>query len=163
MGGMDGGTGLRAAGRLPGSHDALDEAFALHDQLAWPFERARTAMCFGEVLRRNRRRTRAREQLRTALDIFERLGAEPWARRTRAELEATGGHAGAHRVSSSIHLTPQELQVALAVADGATNAEVAASLFLSAKTIEYHLSKIYRKAGLSSRDQLAGLIAAHAP
>ena len=159
-------TAARVCGLLDASMAAtthFDEAFALHDQLAWPFERARTAMCFGEVLRRNRGRTRAREQLRAALDIFERLGAEPWARRTRAELEATGGHAGAHRVGASVHLTPQELQVALAVAEGATNAEVAASLFLSAKTIEYHLSKIYRKAGLSSRDQLAGLIAAHAP
>lgn len=158
-------TAARVHGLRDGSLDAtahFRDALALHDQLAWPFERARTAMCFGEVLRRNRRRTEARGQLRAALDGFERLGAEPWAQRTRAELEATGGHAGAHRVSSSVHLTPQELQVALAVADGATNAEVAASLFLSAKTIEYHLSKIYRKAGLSSRDQLADLIAAHA-
>jgi len=159
-------TAARVCGLRDGTLDAtvhFREALALHDQLAWPFERARTAMCFGEVLRRSRRRTEAREQLRAALDCFERLGAEPWAQRTRAELEATGGHAGAHRVSASVHLTPQELQVALAVAEGATNAEVAASLFLSAKTIEYHLSKIYRKAGLSSRDQLADLIAAHAP
>jgi DNA-binding CsgD family transcriptional regulator len=159
-------TVARVCGLRDGTLDAtaqFREALALHDQLAWPFERARTAMCFGEVLRRNRRRTEAREQLRAALDCFERLGAEPWAQRTRAELEATGGHADAHRVSASVHLTPQELQVALAVAEGATNAEVAAALFLSAKTIEYHLSKIYRKAGLSSRDQLADLIAAHAP
>jgi len=159
-------TAARVCGLLDASLAStahFDEAFAQHGHVAWPFERARTAMCFGEVLRRNRRRTQARDQLRAALDIFERLGAEPWAQRTRAELEATGGHAAAHRVSASVHLTPQELQVALAVAEGATNAEVAASLFLSAKTIEYHLSKIYRKAGLSSRDQLAGLVAAHAP
>ncbi len=155
----------RVSGLLDGSHRAaahFEQAMALHDRLAWPFERARTALCHGEVLRRTRRRAEARVRFRAALATFEQLGATPWAERARAELGATGERVTSHRVNAALHLTPQELQVALVVAEGATNAEAAASLFLSTKTIEYHLSKIYRKAGLSSRDQLAGLVGAPA-
>jgi DNA-binding CsgD family transcriptional regulator len=153
----------RVSGLLDGSRAATDHferAHALHEQLAWPFERARTALCHGEVLRRTGRRAEARVQFRAALATFDQLGAAPWAVRARAELGATGERVTSHRVNAALHLTPQELQVALVVAEGATNAEAAASLFLSTKTIEYHLSKIYRKAGLSSRDQLAELVEA---
>lgn len=143
--------------------DHFEEALALHEQLAWPFEHARTALCFGEVLRRNRRRAEARPHLRQALQTFEKLGAQSWADRTRAELRATGERVATHRMVAdrTVQLTPQELQVALAVAEGATNQEAAAALFLSPKTIEYHLSKIYRKAGLSSREELPDLVASH--
>ena len=155
----------RIEGLLDGTLDGsehFERALALHGDLVWPFEQARTALCYGEVLRRNRQRAGARVQLREALRIFEQLNAVPWADRARAELRATGEHTRSHRRSAAFELTPQELQVALIVADGATNQEVAAALFLSTKTIEYHLSKIYRKAGVSSRDQLAGLIARQA-
>lgn len=157
-------TAARVRGLSDGTLDAaerFEEALALHDQLDWPFERARTALCYGEVLRRNRRRSQARAHFHEALQTFDKLGARPWADRTRAELRATGERVRPHRTTASLPLTPQELQVALVVADGATNQEAAASLFLSTKTIEYHLSKIYRKAGLSSRDELAGLVTNH--
>jgi DNA-binding CsgD family transcriptional regulator/tetratricopeptide (TPR) repeat protein len=146
----------------PAAMEHFDAALDLHEMLSWPFERARTLLCYGEVLRRNRRRADARTRLRTALDLFTQLGAATWAERARVELEATGERITSHVVGDDVKLTPQELQVALAVSEGATNAEAAASLFLSAKTVEYHLSKIYRKAGLSSRDELAELMAAAA-
>jgi ATP/maltotriose-dependent transcriptional regulator MalT len=136
-------------------------ALAWHDRVQMPFERARTELVLGERLRRARRRADAREPLQRALAVFERLGAEPWAARTRTELTATGGEfARASEVSPADELTPHELQVALLVADGLTNREAAAALFLSPKTIEHHLSIIYRKLGLRSRAQLAALLAA---
>lgn len=158
-------TGARVRGMSDGTLAAtshFEHALALHEKLTWPFEHARTALCFGEVLRRNRRRVEARPHFRLALRTFETLNAYPWAERTRAELRATGERVTAHRLTTGrdVQLTPQELQVALTVADGATNQEAAAALFLSPKTVEYHLSKIYRKAGLSSRDELAALVAA---
>ena len=141
------------------SHATL--ALAWHDRVEMPFERARTELVVGERLRRARRRADARIPLQRALETFERLGAEPWAARTRTELTATGGEfAREHEVSPADELTPHELQVALLVADGLTNREVAAALFLSPKTIEHHLSIIYRKLGLRSRAQLAALLAA---
>ena len=92
-----------------------------------------------------------------ALAVFERLGAEPWAERARGELRATGGPTGsAAPAIATDELTAQELQIALQVAQGRTNREVAAALFLSAKTIEYHLGSIYRKLGIRRRGELAG-------
>ncbi|MDW5596213.1 helix-turn-helix transcriptional regulator, partial [Conexibacter stalactiti] len=97
---------------------------------------------------------------RRALHVLERLGAEPWARRARSELRATGGRAAEPAAATPVEeLTPHELQVALLVAGGRTNREVGAALFLSAKTIEHHLSAIYRKLGLRSRTQLAAMLA----
>ncbi|WP_306214417.1 helix-turn-helix transcriptional regulator [Actinoplanes sp. RD1] len=124
-----------------------------------PFEKARTHLAYGERLRRTKQRAQAREHLRAALEIFERLGARPWADRTRTELRATGTTVAATEPALP-GLTPQELQVALVVARGATNHEAAATLFLSQKTIEYHLSNIYRKANIKSRTELAALTAA---
>ncbi|HEU4658250.1 MAG TPA: LuxR C-terminal-related transcriptional regulator, partial [Capillimicrobium sp.] len=135
-------------------------ALRWHDRVAMPFERARTELVLGERLRRARRRADARAPLESALAVFERIGAEPWARRARTELQAIGGRTRAHVAGPVEQLTPHELQVALLVADGLTNREVAAALFLSPKTIEHHLSAIYRKLDLRSRAQLSALLAA---
>ncbi|MGH3911858.1 MAG: LuxR C-terminal-related transcriptional regulator, partial [Pseudonocardiaceae bacterium] len=133
---------------------AFTEALQWHEWARQPFEQARTQLCFGEFLRRHRRLTQARQVLTETLGAFTRLGAKSWAQRTEAELRATGLASRPRRERSTTQLTPQELQVALVVADGATNVEAAAQLFLSAKTIEYHLSNIYRKLGIRSRAQL---------
>ena len=127
-------------------------------QQASPFELGRTELCHGERLRRARRAREARERLRSALERFEALGAEPWAARARAELRAAGGAVGAARQAPTRELTPQELEVALAVARGATNREVASALFVSPKTIEVHLSRIFRKLGVRSRTELAKFV-----
>ncbi len=143
--------------------EAFEEQFAaalaLHEQTPTPFERARTELCLGERRRRTGRRADAREPLRSALQAFERLGASPWAERAAAELAASGETARRRDPSAAEQLTPQELQVALIVAQGATNREVGAALFLSPKTIETHLSRIYRKLGVRSRTELAALLA----
>src|SRR5207245_11783182 len=102
---------------------AFAEALEWHDHTPTPFERARTELCLGERLRRSRRRSDAREPLRAALETFERLGADPWAERARVELGASGETARRRDPSAAGQLTPQELQVALAVAQGATNRE----------------------------------------
>jgi DNA-binding CsgD family transcriptional regulator len=137
------------AGRLFG------RALALHDGRPAPFEHARTELCFGERLRRARRRSDAREHLRRALGTFERLGAAPWAERARRELAASGERARRRASDTRDELTAHELQVALVVAEGATNREAAAQLFVSPKTIETHLTHIYRKLGIRSRTELA--------
>ncbi len=134
-------------------------ALAFHRLKPAPFEIARTELCYGETLRRHRRRIEARQRLREALFVFERLGAEPWANRARVELAATGERSRKRDVAASRHLTPQELQIALAVAGGATNREAAAHLFLSPKTVEAHLSAVYAKLGVRSRSELANVFA----
>ena len=144
--------------------DEVDEHFAraleFHGKTRQPFETARTQLLHGERLRRAKRRADARTPLGHALAVFERLGAEPWAERARAELRATGGPTGsAAPAIATDELTAQELQIALQVAQGRTNREVAAALFLSAKTIEYHLGSIYRKLGIRRRGELAGVLA----
>jgi DNA-binding CsgD family transcriptional regulator len=112
-----------------------------------------------------RQRAEARPHLLAALETFERLGAKPWAERARAELEATGGPSGprAEATANGDDLTPSELKIALLVAQGMTNREVAAALFLSPKTVEHHLSHIYRKLDVKSRTQLARLFAEERP
>jgi DNA-binding CsgD family transcriptional regulator len=137
----------------------FDEALRLHGGGEAPFERARTLLCLGERLRRARRRADARVHLRAALDAFEALGAVDWAATARSELGVTGETAASRSGPRSDALTPQELQVALMVASGATNREAGSRLFLSAKTIEAHLGRIYRKLGLRSRTELAALVA----
>jgi DNA-binding CsgD family transcriptional regulator len=130
------------------------------ERLPRPFEQARIELCFGERLRRSRRRVDARTHLRRALAIFEQLGAWPWAEKARVELRASGETIRPHDPSAREELTPQELKVALVIADGASNQEAAASLFLSTKTIEAHLSRAYRKLGIRSRTELARHFAA---
>lgn len=142
--------------------DAADEHFAealgQHDRVGVPFERARTLLCWGNSRLRRRRRqpTGAREVLTEALDIFARLRATPWIEQTHAALVAAGAPvpdtAGAPGLDD---LTAQELQVSLGVARGRSNPEIAAALFLSRKTVERHLSTVYRKLGLRSRTELA--------
>ena len=137
----------------------FEEAFRLHREVEAPFEEARTHLCLGERLRRAKRRSDARVHLRAALDRFEALGAVDWAATARGELGVTGETAAPRSGPRSDALTPQELQVALMVASGATNREAASRLFLSAKTIEAHLGRIYRKLGVRSRTELAALVA----
>lgn len=149
----------RCHGMLAGRSE-MDSHFAaaaaLHLSAPNPFEQARTALCHGEALRRHRHPASARPLLHEALATFNRLGALPFARRAAAELAAAGGQpVDTIREESPLRqLTPQELQVATAVARGLSNPEVAATLFISRKTVEAHLSSVYRKLELSSRTQL---------
>jgi DNA-binding CsgD family transcriptional regulator len=120
-----------------------------------PFDLARIRLLYGEHLRRERRRADARAQLRAALEGFERVRAEPWAERARIELRASGETARKRDPSTIDLLTPQELQISRLVAEGLSNKEVAAQLFLSPRTIDYHLRNVFAKLGIKSRTQLA--------
>jgi DNA-binding CsgD family transcriptional regulator len=134
----------------------FEEALSLADE-ARPFDFPRIQLLYGEHLRRERRRTDSRSQLRAALEGFERLRAEPWAERARTELRASGETARKRDPSTVDRLTPQELQIARFVAEGLSNKEVAAQLFLSPRTIDYHLRNVFAKLGIKSRTQLARL------
>lgn len=155
-------TAARCRGLVQDSPDRaiaeLGRAVTLAESLASPFEQARARMRLGQALRHARRRRDARPYLEQAHTAFELLGARPWADRAAAELAATGITAAPRRTPFHTRLTPQELRVALQVAEGLTNQEVAARLFLSPKTIDVHLSHIYGKLGVHSRTSLARLI-----
>jgi DNA-binding CsgD family transcriptional regulator len=131
------------------------EALELHAGDPDAFERARTELCLGERRRRSGRRTDAREPLRAALATFDALGAAPWAERASAELRATGETVRRRDAASLDELTPQELRIALLLAEGQTTRQAAAALYLSPKTVEYHLRHVYLKLGINSRDALA--------
>jgi len=134
----------------------FDLAYAIEESAAVPpFQRARTELLYGEWLRRERRRTQARAHLRAALELFHKVGAAPWADRAGAGLRATGETARKRDQSAVAQLTPQELQVAGLVAEGLTNKEIAAQLFLSPRTVGYHLRKVFTKLGIASRTELA--------
>jgi DNA-binding CsgD family transcriptional regulator len=136
---------------------SFERALEHHERAASPFEAARTRLAWGGRLHRARRRVDARERLREALGEFERLGAVPWAARAADELKAAGA-VQRDPVTAPDELTAQEVRVARAVAQGATNREVATQMYLSPKTIEFHLGRVYRKLGINSRTQLAALV-----
>ncbi|MFN8113533.1 MAG: LuxR family transcriptional regulator [Solirubrobacterales bacterium] len=127
------------------------------------FEEARSNLLWGERLRRARRRADSREPLRAALTYFRRAGCRPLAERAQRELEATGETVAGHAPELRDQLTPHELRVAMRVADGRTNPEVASELFVSRKTVEHHLSQVYRKLGVRSRTELARVLAPALP
>jgi DNA-binding CsgD family transcriptional regulator len=136
----------------------FQEALAEHARGDRMFERARTELAYGMFLRRQRRRVDAREHLRAALEIFDALDAAPWASRARSELRASGETArGRSEQPASAELTPQELQVAKFVSQGLSNREVGAQLFLSPRTVDFHLRHVFTKLDISSRTELAAL------
>lgn len=143
--------------------ERFEQALELHEHDPSAFERARSQLCYGERLRRTRRRREARELLRASLETFEALETRPWADRARAELLATGEHVSRRDPSTAERLTPQELQIATHVAEGLTNRDVAERLFLSPKTIEFHLTGVYRKLNVRSRAELIRLFAVDDP
>jgi DNA-binding CsgD family transcriptional regulator len=147
---------------MTGPDEDVDAEFAAavvaHARTADPFEAARTRLAYGARLRRDRRRVESRPPLRHALATFDRLGAEPWAQQAAAELAATGETAQRRRVGDAERLTPQELQVARMLAGGRTTREAAAALFLSPKTIEYHLRHVYLKLDVRTRAELAAAL-----
>jgi DNA-binding CsgD family transcriptional regulator len=132
-------------------------ALAHHAHSGRPLEAARTRLAFGEFLRRRRQRVSARDHLREALKTFEDVGATPWAERARQELRASGETARRRDPSAAVELTPQERQIARFVASGLSNRDVAAQLFLSPRTVDFHLRNVFAKAGVSSRGELAKL------
>jgi DNA-binding CsgD family transcriptional regulator len=150
---------LHCEALLNDSEEPYVEALRLHEQSMRPFERARTELLYGEYLRRARRRSDARVPLRSAASIFERLRATPWLERARAELRATGESGTSVPAAPDLldRLTPQELQVVRLAAAGTSSREIAAQLFLSPRTVEYHLYKAYPKLGISSRKELSRL------
>lgn len=145
----------RCRGLTEAAEEAFDEALRLHTN---PFESARTALLLGERLRRAQRPGPARAHLRRAWEIFDQAGARPWACRAQQELRAAGENAGARPHSGIEALTTQELRIAGLVTDGLSSKEIAAQLFLSPRTVEYHLYKIYPKLGINSRTELARLV-----
>jgi DNA-binding CsgD family transcriptional regulator len=148
--------GLLSAGKAADEH--FEAALELHADAELPLQQARTQLLYGEHLRRALRKSDARPHLRAATAAFEAVGASPWANRARSELRATGETARRRDPSTIDQLTPQELQIARYVSEGATNREVAAKLFLSPKTVEYHLHKVFTKLGIGSRAELGRLL-----
>lgn len=149
---------------LLGSGDRVESEYrrslALHRQTDNQLARAQTELLFGRYLRRERRKSDARLHLHAALDIFQRLDVQAWADLVRNELQATG-EAVRPRAAGALHsLTPQETRIALAVAAGTRTREIAAQLFISPRTVEYHVRKIFQKTGLQSRADLIRLVLA---
>jgi DNA-binding CsgD family transcriptional regulator len=158
--GTDWGLGIAARSRaLLAAGDAAEslyeEAIQRLGRTRLRPELARAHLLYGEWLRRQHRRLDARSELRRAHEMFTAFGMEAFAERARVELEATGVRARKRNVQTSDKLTPQEAQVARLAVQGNTNREIAAQLFISRSTVEYHLRKAFRKLGVKSRTQLA--------
>jgi DNA-binding CsgD family transcriptional regulator len=144
-----------ATGDLAGSFELLGAALSEHRRLPMPFEEARTRMLYASVLRRSGHRSDARRQFEAARDAFIRLGTPIQAAQAGAELVSMGGR------TAIADLTPVEERIAGLVGSGQTNREVAAALFVSVRTVESHLGRIYRKLGLRSRTELSRRVSAH--
>ena len=140
---------LAALGDLDGAGEAAQRALAEHDRLAMPFERARTLLLLGQLQRRQRRKEAASASLQEAFHVFEQLRTPLWADRARAEL--VRAKVGPRQ---SGQLTPSEQRVAELAASGMKNRDVATALFISPKTVEANLARIYRKLGIKSRAEL---------
>jgi DNA-binding CsgD family transcriptional regulator len=138
------------AGKLDQAVAELERGIALHERAPLPLERGRTLLALGTVHRRAKRKRAARDALGAALQVLEGMGARAWAQRARSELARIGG-----RAPSPGALTPTERRVAGLVAEGLATKQVAAALFVSPKTVEGHLSRIYSKLGIHSRVELA--------
>ena len=132
-------------------------AIRIYDDINRPMARARTELLYGEWLRRVRRRSDSRGPLRGALHVFERIGARSWAERARSELRATGESIAAAAEPGGAQLTPQELQVVRLAAAGLSNRDIGAQLFISPRTVGYHLYKAFPKLGVAGRHELAPL------
>ena len=137
---------------------AFEEALCHHAQTPDVFETARTNLAYGARLRRARRRVDAREPLQDAYRAFERLGAQPWAETAADELAATGITVAPRGATGLDLLTPRERQIVQLLLDGRTTRETAGALFLSPKTVEYHLRHVYTKLGITNRRELADLV-----
>jgi DNA-binding CsgD family transcriptional regulator len=142
---------LASGGDLGAAEAALDLALHHHAGLGMPFEHGRTLLVAGEVNRRARHKTLANAHLESALAIFERLGAPLWSERTRAEIDRLG----LRRTPPDSGLSPIEMRVADLAGTGLTNAQIATRLFMSPRTVEAHLSRIYRKLGVNSRTAMS--------
>jgi DNA-binding CsgD family transcriptional regulator len=158
--GSTGAAAVVAHGRALLGHGAeaeahFEQALALHAGSGRVPDRARAQLAYGSFLRRNRRRVDARTHLRAALETFEDLGAEPWAERSRQELRASGATARRRDPSTVVDLTPQEVQVARLVRQGLSNRDAAAQLFVSPRTVDFHLRNVFAKLGVASRTELA--------
>jgi DNA-binding CsgD family transcriptional regulator len=153
----------RCRGLVRGDFEApFEEALALHRSTPDVFELAKTSLAYGARLRRARKRARARTHLRSALETFDQLGAGPWTGIAQSELGATGETIRTRESGAFFRLTPQELQIAVALSEGMSTREAAAALFVSPKTVEYHLRHVYQKLGVRSRDDLARALASTA-
>lgn len=138
--------------------DQHRRSIALLERCRGDLQLARSRLVYGEWLRRRKRRSEAREELRVAHSMLERMGAVAFAQRAAVELAATGEHARRRTVETLVQLTPRETHIAHLAAAGATNAQIAGRLYLSASTVTHHLQKVYRKLGLSSRRQLGAAL-----
>jgi DNA-binding CsgD family transcriptional regulator len=139
-----------ARGDLDGALTSLERALAEHERVLLPLDHARTLLAVGMTHRRAKHRRAARDSLEQALALFEGLGARAWVERARLELDRVSG-----RRPSKGELTPTELQIAQLVSEGRSNKEIAAAVFLTPKTVDTKLSRIYAKVGVHSRTELA--------
>jgi DNA-binding CsgD family transcriptional regulator len=163
--GTDWGLGVEARSRaLLNDGEAADrlyrEAITRLGRTRIRGELARAHLLYGEWLRRQRRRTAARAQLRTACQMLDEIGMQAIAERARRELRATGATARRRPVTATAELTAQEAQIAWLAADGLSNPEIATRLFLSPRTVQYHLGKVFTKLGVTSRIQLSRALSA---
>jgi DNA-binding CsgD family transcriptional regulator len=154
------GLGLLARGKAllaegADAEDAYRESISQLERCQMAVDLARAHLLYGQWLRRGKRRRGARAELRTAHDMFTRMGAERFAELAAAELRATGEHTRPQLPETANALTPQESRIADLTAAGASNSEIAAELFISPSTVDYHLRKVFRKLNVTSRTQLA--------